>query len=352
MVASVDRNPQGMTNIDMHSHFFPGMDSAYCARAERDGLPWLKKTGGGQGLIMQGDREFRPVRESLWNPAARLEELDALGIDIQVMCATPIMFGYSLPAEQALDNAQRFNDAALEMCGYRPDRLKAFAQVPLQDIDMACAEVSRAVSNGHLGVQIGNHLGTRNLDDPEILTFLSHCADIGAAVLVHPWDMMARERMPKYMMAWLVAMPAETQLSILSLILSGAFERLPRSLRICFAHGGGSFAFLVGRVDNAWTHRDIVSVDCPNPPSSYVDRFYVDSAVFNEGALSLLIDVMGEDRVILGSDHPFPLGEQEIGALVRNHDGLSGTVKSKILGGNASQFLGLDECAMAALASD
>jgi aminocarboxymuconate-semialdehyde decarboxylase len=331
-----------MKIIDMHSHFFPEMDTAYNARAERDGLPWLKRLGDGQGVIMQGDRAFRPVRESLWDAATRIEELDALGIDVQVMCATPIMFGYSLSADQGLETAQRFNDAALEMCGYRSDRLKAFAQVPLQDIDKACAEVSRAIANGHLGVQIGNHLGMRNLDDPGIMTFLTHCADVDAAVLVHPWDMMARERMPKYMLPWLVAMPAETQLSILSLILSGAFERLPKSLRICFAHGGGSFAFLVGRVDNAWTHRDIVSVDCPNPPSSYVDRFYVDSAVFAEGALSLLIDVMGEDRVILGSDHPFPLGEQEIGALVRNHDGLTRPVKSKILGGNAAHFLGLD----------
>jgi aminocarboxymuconate-semialdehyde decarboxylase len=228
------------------------------------------------------------------------------------------------------------------MCSHDPARLKALAQVPLQDVDLACAEASRAVRSGHLGVQIGNHLGMRNLDDEGLLTFLAHCADIGAAVLVHPWDMMARERMPKYMLPWLVAMPAETQLSILSLILSGAFERLPRSLRLCFAHGGGSFAFLLGRVENAWTHRDIVRVDCPRPPSEYVDRFYVDSAVFSTSALRLVVEVMGEDRVMLGSDHPFPLGEQAIGNLVATHDGLSASAKSKILGGNAACFLGLE----------
>lgn len=336
------RTPGDATVIDMHSHFFPAMDSAWCARAETAGLPWLKQAGGGDGFIMQGSKQFRPVKEVLWDPARRVEALDLQGIDLQVICATPIMFGYALPAAIALDNAQRFNDEALNFCAHDPRRLKPLAQVPLQDIDMACGEVSRAMATGHLGVQIGNHLGLRNLDDPEILTFLTHCADVGAAVLVHPWDMMAHERMPKYMLPWLVAMPAETQLSILSLILSGAFERLPRSLRICFGHGGGSFAFLLGRVENAWRHRDIVRVDCPEPPSSYVDRFYVDSAVFDRGALSLLVDVMGEDRVILGSDHPFPLGEQDIGSLVSGHPTLSSGQKAKILGGNALTFLGLE----------
>ncbi len=330
-----------MTVIDMHSHFFPAMDVAYRDRALSEGLPWLRDDGNGTGAIMQGVGEFRPVEDILWNPAKRVEALDAQGIDLQIICATPIMFGYNRPTEQALDMAQRFNDEALAFCDYAPGRMKALAQVPLQDIDRSCAEVSRAVAAGHLGVQIGNHMGLRNLDDAGLLTFLSHCADVGAAVLVHPWDMMARERMPKYMLPWLVAMPAETQLSILSLILSGAFERLPQNLRICFGHGGGSFAFLLGRVENAWRHRDIVRVDCPNPPSTYVDRFFVDSAVFDPRALSLLVDVMGEDRVVLGSDHPFPLGEQDIGSLVCEHDGLSAVQKAKILSGNARAFLNI-----------
>jgi len=136
-------------------------------------------------------------------------------------------------------------------------------------------------------------------------------------------------------------MPAETELSILSLILSGAFERLPKSLKLCFAHGGGSFPYLLGRIDNAWKHRDLVREDCPNIPSSYVNRFYVDSAVFNPGALKLLVDVMGEDQVMYGSDYPFPLGEQNMGELVRSSTQLSRNVKEKILSENAQRWLGL-----------
>jgi aminocarboxymuconate-semialdehyde decarboxylase len=191
-------------------------------------------------------------------------------------------------------------------------------------------------------VHIGNHVGARELNDEGLITFLQHCAAEGAAVFVHPWDMMAQERMSKYMLPWLVAMPAETQLSILWLILSGAFERLPRSLKLCFAHGGGSFPYLIGRVDNAWRNRDIVREDCPRLPSSYIERFHVDAAVFSGEALTFLVSVMGEDRVMLGSDYPYPLGEQQVGSLIRSHPGLSGRTREKLLHANAARFFDLE----------
>jgi aminocarboxymuconate-semialdehyde decarboxylase len=143
------------------------------------------------------------------------------------------------------------------------------------------------------------------------------------------------------MMGWTVSMPAETQLSIVSLILGGGFDRLPANLRICFAHGGGSFAFLLGRLENAWHNRDAARGVSAHPPSHYLDRFYVDSAVFDPRALQLLIDVMGEDRVMLGSDYPFPLGEARVGELIRDMQGLSTGAQRKLLAGNAKRFLGL-----------
>jgi len=330
-----------MPIVDIHSHFLPETWPDLVARFGTPDWPWLKHHGQGTASIMVGDREFRPVYSACWDADKRLEEMDRDKIDIQIMCTTPLFFSYARPADQALDLSRLFNDAALEICAHKPDRLKAMCQVPLQDIDLSCREVERAMKAGHIGVQIGNHVGERNLDDKGLVTFLHHCADIGAAVFVHPWDMMARNRMSDYMLGWLVGMPAETQLSILSLILSGAFERLPRSLKLCFAHGGGSFSYLLGRVDNAWANRDVVRVNCPNPPSSYTDRFSVDGAVFDDMALSLLIGTMGEDRVMLGSDYPFPLGENPIGNLVRRHPDLSETTKRKILGDNALAFFGI-----------
>ncbi len=330
----------------MHSHFFPAISREEAARLDAQRAPWLRIDADGEhGMIMTGERAFRPVYRALWDPVARVAEMDALGIGIQLMCATPVMFGYDSAPHDARDWAMRMNDRALELCAHAPGRMFALAQVPLQDVELACREATRAHRAGHRGVQIGNHLGPLDLDDDHLVAFLTHCANDGIPVLVHPWDMMTDGRMKKWMLPWLVAMPAETQLSMVSLILSGAFERIPRALKLCFAHGGGSFAFLLGRVQNAWEQRDVVREDCPHPPVSYLDRFHVDSAVFDRGALRLLVDTMGEDRVMLGSDYPFPLGEQRIGSLVEQHPDLSDTAKAKILGGNALRFFDLPPAA-------
>jgi aminocarboxymuconate-semialdehyde decarboxylase len=331
-----------MKMVDIHSHFLPRSWPDLAARFGTPDWPWMRHEGAGNAMLMVGDKEFRPVTAACWDAAVRLEAMDRDGVDVQIMCATPLLFSYQRPALQALECARIFNDAAREICAAEPRRLKSLCQVPLQDTDLACAELARAMRDGHLGVHIGTHVGARELNDEGIITFLQHCAAEGAAVFVHPWDMMAAERMPRYMLPWLVAMPAETQLSILWLILSGAFERLPRSLRLCFAHGGGSFPYLLGRVDNAWRNRDIVRADCPRLPSSYVDRFCVDAAVFSGDALAFLVTVMGEDRVMLGSDYPYPLGEQRVGSLIRAQQSLPAVTRLKLLRGNATRFFGLD----------
>ena len=327
-----------METIDIHSHFLPETWPDLATQFGTPDWPWLKHLDHDRGMLMLGEREYRPVYSACWDISKRLEEMDRDGVHHQIMCVTPLLFAYQRKPSEAEECARLFNDVALEMCAQSNGRITALAQVPLQDTDAACRELERAIDQGHLGVQIGNHVENRDLDDEGLITFLQHCASIDAPVLVHPWDMLGRERMDRYMMQWLVAMPAETQLSILYLILSGAFERLPESLKLCFAHGGGSFVFLLGRVDNAWRQRDIVRDQCPSLPSSYVSRFSVDSAVFDEAALRLLIDVMGEERVMFGTDYPFPLGEQDMGALIRSATSISPDEKSKILGLNAKSF--------------
>jgi aminocarboxymuconate-semialdehyde decarboxylase len=336
-----------MPVIDIHNHFFPREWPDLAERFGTPDWPWIKHTDPGKADIMIGDRFFRHIYSACWDPEVRLQEMDRDGVDTQVISATPVLFAYNRPLEHALDCARLFNDAALELCAQGKGRLKSLCQVPLQDIDAACQELSRCVRAGHLGVQIGNHVGEKNLDDPGIVTFLHHCADEGAAVLVHPWDMFGPERMPKYMMPWTVGMPAETQLGIVSMILGGAFDRLPAKLRICFAHGGGSFAFLLGRLENAWQHHPVAHGACELPPRQYLNRFSVDSAVFDPRALQFLVDTMGADRVMLGSDYPFPLGEHPIGGVIRA-SGFTEQAKSRMLGGNALEFLGLPKPAFAA----
>ena len=325
----------------MHTHFFP---ESWPDLAQRFGTPeWpsIRHSGDGKAMILVGDREFRPITSACWDPDTRLAEMDRDDVDLQILCATPVLFAYMRPSGHALECARMFNDAALELCARGRNRLRALCQVPLQDTDAACRELTRCMKAGHVGVQIGNHVGDRDLDDAGIVEFLAHCAAEDAAVLVHPWDMLGGARTAQHMMGWTVSMPAETQLSIVSMMLGGAFDRLPKSLRICFAHGGGSFAFLLGRLENAWHNRDVARGTSEFPPSHYLDRFSVDSAVFDERALRLLVEVMGEERVMLGSDYPFPLGELRVGKLVRDSRSLSGAQRARILGGNAGRFFGL-----------
>jgi aminocarboxymuconate-semialdehyde decarboxylase len=329
-----------MSVIDIHNHFFPRSWPDLAARYGTPNWPWIKCTEPGKAEIMVGDRVFRHIHSACWDPQKRLEEMDRDGIEMQVLSATPVLFAYDRPIEHALDCAQLFNDAALELCAEGSGRLRSLCQVPLQDVDSACKELSRCMRAGHLGVEIGNHVGEKNLDDAGIVTFLHHCADENAAVLVHPWDMFGMSRMPKYMMPWTVGMPAETQLGIVAMILGGAFDKLPRNLRICFAHGGGSFAFLLGRLQNAWEHHPVAHGSCVLAPKDYLDRFYVDSAVFDSRALKYLVETMGAERVMLGSDYPFPLGEHRVGELIRSSDLPAGT-KSRLLGENAEEFLSL-----------
>lgn len=330
-----------MRVIDIHSHNVPcGWPDLQEETGGAGPWPWLRITSERDAMIMLGDEEFRAIDERCWSASVRLAEMDADGVDIQVVSPTPVFFSYHRNASESARVAAIFNDLALQMCAEAPDRLIPFCQVPLADPEVACRELDRCLANGHAGVEIGNHVGDRDLDDPGVVEFLQHCASVGAPVFVHPWDMPVTTRTSRWMAQWLVGMPAETHLSVLAMILGGVFDRVSSDLRICFAHGGGSFAMWLGRMDNAWHQRpDLVGVS-QRPPSSYIDRFSVDSVVFDERALRLLVETMGPERVMMGSDFPYPLGERPAGRVVRESGFLTEDQRDAILGGNASHWIG------------
>ncbi len=324
--------------IDVHSHYVPR------GWPDLRGLgagpwPWLRVESEREAMMMLGDREFRAITDRAWNAETRLADMAACGVGTQVVSPTPVFFAYDRPPGQAAAVARIFNDLALQICGEATDRLLPFCQVPLQDTDAACAELDRCLAAGHRGVEIGNHVGDRDLDDAGIVTFLQHCAASGTPVFVHPWDMASSPRLDRWMAQWLAGMPAETHLSILAMVLGGVFDQLPESLRICFAHGGGSFAFWLGRVDNAWRMRPDVVRGSQFAPSGYVGRFLVDSVVFDQRTVRYLVDMMGAENVVMGSDYPYPLGEVPAGASVRDNDLLTPVEKTAILRDNALRFL-------------
>lgn len=333
----------GTPTVDVHTHYVPkGWPDLEQATDGCGPWPWLRVDSEREAMIMLGEREFRPVVDNAWQAEVRLEEMASDGVDFQVLSPTPLFFSYERAPGEAAKVSRIFNDLALEIAAGGEGRLLPFCQVPLQDTDAACRELDRCLDNGHLGVEIGNHVGDRDLDDAGIITFLQHCADRDAPVFVHPWDMPGSARLDRWMARWLVGMPAETHLSILSLILGGGFDKLPPSLRLCFAHGGGSFPYWLGRMDNAWHRRPDLIAKSDFPPSHYVNRFSVDSVVFNGASLRLLVDTMGHDNVMLGSDFPYPLGERPVGHLIRSAEFLDEGQRCALLGGNALRWLGVE----------
>jgi aminocarboxymuconate-semialdehyde decarboxylase len=221
-----------------------------------------------------------------------------------------------------------------------PQRFVGLGTLPMQAPALAVRELERCMKTlGLAGVQVGSHVNDWNLSDPALFEVFAAAAELGAAVFVHPWDMMGEARMRKYWLPWLVGMPAEASLAICSVIFGGVLERLPR-LRIAFAHGGGAFPGTLGRIEHGFDCRpDLVAVDNPVPPRSYLGRFWVDSLVHDPDMLRLIVKLFGEDRVMLGSDYPFPLGESEPGALIRSVPELLAS-RARLLGDNALGWLG------------
>jgi len=307
--------------------------------------------------MMVGDRAFREITDNAWDPERRIEECDRSGVSMQVLSTVPVMFSYWAKPVDGLDLSRRLNDHIAGVVQKNPKRFAGLGTIPMQDPDLAAAELTRCVRHlGLHGVQIGTHVdanphsGRRdslNLDNASLQPVWSAAEEVGAAIFVHPWDMVGKERMPKYWLPWLVGMPAETSLAICSMLLGGVFERFPK-LRVAFAHGGGAFPFTAGRIEHAFHVRpDLCATDSVANPRSYLAngkvpaRFYVDSLVHDTDALRLLIKLFGAQRIALGSDYPFPLGEAHPGTLIESMDDLSSKEKKQLLSGTAREFLGL-----------
>jgi aminocarboxymuconate-semialdehyde decarboxylase len=192
------------------------------------------------------------------------------------------------------------------------------------------------------GIQIGSHVNDWNLNEPALYAVFEAAAELNAAIFVHPWEMMGEDKMQKYWLPWLVGMPAETARAIASLIFGGVLERLPK-LRFAFAHGGGSFPATIGRLQHGFEARpDLCAIDNQKGPMDYLGKFYVDSLTHDADMLRHVIKLFGDDKIMLGTDYPFPLGELEPGKLIESLDEVSNESKRKMLRENALTWLGLE----------
>ncbi|PYT00831.1 MAG: 2-amino-3-carboxymuconate-6-semialdehyde decarboxylase [Acidobacteria bacterium] len=332
-----------MLKIDVHTHILPKELPDWKTRFGYGGFITLDHYKPCCAHMIRDDgKSFRDIEENCWSPEKRIEEIDEFGVRVQVLSTVPVMFSYWAKPQDGLEVAQFLNDHIADVVSEFPLRFVGLGTVPMQDTKLAINELRRCRSIGLAGVQIGTNVNQLNLGEPQFFDFFAASEDLGMAVFVHPWEMMGEADMQKYWLPWLVGMPAEVSRAICSLIFGGVLERLPR-LRICFAHGGGSFPSTIGRIDHGFDVRpDICAIDNSHGPREYLDRMYFDSLVHEPKVLDYLINLVGADRIALGSDYPFPLGELKPGSLIEA-SGYDDATKATLLHGSALKWLNLNK---------
>ena len=300
----------------MHTHIMPKVVPDWSSQFGYGSFIHLDHHRPGFARMMQGDKFFREIESNCWDENIRIDEYAKYNTQVQVVCTIPVLFAYWAQPKDGLTVARYLNDHIADIVARHPKHYVGLGSLPMQDVDLAIAELERCKAIGMKGIQIGSNVNQKNLGETTFEPLWQAIQELDMAVLVHPWEMMGQEEMKKYWLPWLVGMPAETARAMCSLIFAGVMERYP-NIRFNFAHAGGSFLPTLGRIEHGFNCRpDLVAIDNPVNPRKYVGHFWVDSATHDEKLFEYVLDMQGSNRVTLGTDYPFPLGDLEVGKFI------------------------------------
>lgn len=330
--------------VDIHTHILPEKFPDILSNGAISPSLALEHHKPGCARIMRDGALFREVLTNCWDPQVRLAECDQLGVDVHVLSTVPVMFSYRASATAALSVAQFLNEHIGELVASFPKRFVGLGTLPMQDITLACAELERCIRQlGLAGVEIGSNINGENLDSERLYPFWEQAQALNAAIFVHPWEMIGAERMKSYFLPWLVGMPSETSLAICSILFGGVLERFP-NLKLAFAHGGGSFPYIAGRVEHGYQMRpDLCAVSAKTAPSVSMQQIWVDSLVHSPNALRLLIETIGIEHIMCGTDYPFAMRELIPGSTIDALSDLPAEQREQLKSLNALRWLGLDK---------
>jgi aminocarboxymuconate-semialdehyde decarboxylase len=291
-----------------------------------------------QAINARQDAERRGV---MTTHDQRLADLDAMGINLQLVMCPPPQCYYTVPVDIAVAAARMINDGIAEYVAGRPDRFIALGSVPMPDGAAAASELERCMTSlGFKGVQILTNVAGKELSDPAFAPFWARAEALGAVVLIHPLGFTEARRLSRFYFNNVIGNPLETTLALHYLIFDGVLERHP-NLKIIAVHGGGFLGAYSGRIDHAWGARSDAQANLPKPPSSYLKKIYFDTVVFTPNQLAALVETFGFDHVMMGTDYPYDMGEYDPVEHLVATKSLDPTAVAAIAGGNAKRLLGL-----------
>ncbi|MCW2700965.1 MAG: hypothetical protein JWQ45_2500 [Blastococcus sp.] len=327
--------------IDVHAHFLP--DSA--VRAHERGTDWygtaISRDAKGVLVAETADKSFRFGSPTHFEPKEeRVRRMDERGVDLELLSLLPPLFRYTIPAADARAAARDINDELSDLTERFPGRFLGLATLPLQDPDASVDEVERVMSlPGMAGVAIGTHVAGQDLDAPELEPVLRAVHDLGAFLFIHPFGARDQGSLDGYYLRNIIGNPLETTVAAARLMLSGRLSELP-DLQVCLAHGGGYVAAALGRMAHGHTVRSETSSCTDVSPRELYRRFHYDSLTHDERTLRHLVDFVGIDNVLLGTDFPADMGQTNAAHEIQDSTLLAPAEKEAILGGNAARLLG------------